>query len=265
MAPNSADPENHGPGDCPAGAGGRSRNQGIRVSRRICPHHRHHRRRPGPDPGNEKPRQYRRGRPWYRRRLCGHDLRRRRGQRFLSPCRQQTARAVRRRGAGPRTHPRGRDFRSPRECTQSSISTKLDAYVSGSAAREAPEKKAGSGQAPAPARVIWLAEARRPEHVNHERWLVSYADFITLLFAFFVVMFASRRPTKEGAAGLRLRPAPPSRKRPPSPPKYQRMLGGTDNGRGKGKARARRAPAAPNRADTRRRPSVVEFGVPWSA
>src|SRR6476469_1975815 len=31
---------------------------------------------------------------------------------------------------------------------------------------------------------------KHPEHVNHERWLVSYADFITLLFAFFVVMFA---------------------------------------------------------------------------
>ncbi|MEJ2632063.1 MAG: flagellar motor protein MotD [Acidihalobacter sp.] len=28
------------------------------------------------------------------------------------------------------------------------------------------------------------------EHINHERWLVSYADFITLLFAFFVVMYA---------------------------------------------------------------------------
>src|SRR4051812_17783939 len=26
---------------------------------------------------------------------------------------------------------------------------------------------------------------------NHERWLVSYADFITLMFAFFVVMFAT--------------------------------------------------------------------------
>jgi chemotaxis protein MotB len=26
---------------------------------------------------------------------------------------------------------------------------------------------------------------------NHDRWLVSYADFVTLLFAFFVVMFAS--------------------------------------------------------------------------
>lgn len=33
---------------------------------------------------------------------------------------------------------------------------------------------------------------RKPaeEHVNHERWLVSYADFITLLFAFFVVMYS---------------------------------------------------------------------------
>jgi chemotaxis protein MotB len=28
------------------------------------------------------------------------------------------------------------------------------------------------------------------EHENHERWVVSYADFITLLFAFFVVMYS---------------------------------------------------------------------------
>lgn len=36
-----------------------------------------------------------------------------------------------------------------------------------------------------------MARRRRPEeHENHERWLVSYADFITLLFAFFVVMYS---------------------------------------------------------------------------
>ncbi len=31
---------------------------------------------------------------------------------------------------------------------------------------------------------------KHPEHVNHERWLISYADFITLLFAFFTSMYA---------------------------------------------------------------------------
>jgi chemotaxis protein MotB len=41
-----------------------------------------------------------------------------------------------------------------------------------------------------------MSKKKHPEHVNHERWLVSYADFITLLFAFFVVLFASGQNDK---------------------------------------------------------------------
>lgn len=40
---------------------------------------------------------------------------------------------------------------------------------------------------------------KHAEHVNHERWLVSYADFITLLFAFFVVMFAASNTDQKKA------------------------------------------------------------------
>ena len=39
-------------------------------------------------------------------------------------------------------------------------------------------------------------------HENHERWLVSYADFITLLFAFFVVMFASTQADRNKAKAV---------------------------------------------------------------
>ena len=43
---------------------------------------------------------------------------------------------------------------------------------------------------------------KHPEHVNHERWLVSYADFITLLFAFFVVLFSSSQADKKKQSDL---------------------------------------------------------------
>ncbi|MCC6263500.1 MAG: flagellar motor protein MotB [Bryobacterales bacterium] len=36
-------------------------------------------------------------------------------------------------------------------------------------------------------------EKKHQPHQNHERWMVSYADFVTLLFAFFVVMYATAR------------------------------------------------------------------------
>jgi chemotaxis protein MotB len=42
-----------------------------------------------------------------------------------------------------------------------------------------------------------MSRRRKHEHVNHERWLVSYADFITLLFAFFVVLYATSEMDKK--------------------------------------------------------------------
>lgn len=41
-----------------------------------------------------------------------------------------------------------------------------------------------------------MSRKKKYERSNHERWLVSYADFITLLFAFFVVLFASSQANK---------------------------------------------------------------------
>ncbi|HET9770653.1 MAG TPA: flagellar motor protein MotB, partial [Acidimicrobiia bacterium] len=46
------------------------------------------------------------------------------------------------------------------------------------------------------------------EHVNHERWLITYADMITLLMVLFIVLYsisqvdlAKFRRLKEGVAG----------------------------------------------------------------
>jgi len=45
---------------------------------------------------------------------------------------------------------------------------------------------------------------RKEEPVSHDRWLVSYADFITLLFAFFVVLYASSQVDKRRVGRLAL-------------------------------------------------------------
>jgi chemotaxis protein MotB len=46
---------------------------------------------------------------------------------------------------------------------------------------------------------------RRPRpHVSHDRWLVSYADFVTLLFAFFVVLYASSQVDQRKVGRLAL-------------------------------------------------------------
>lgn len=52
------------------------------------------------------------------------------------------------------------------------------------------------------------AKKRSATHVSHDRWLVSYADFITLLFAFFVVLYSAAQVDKRKigklAAGIQV-------------------------------------------------------------
>ena len=73
---------------------------------------------------------------------------------------------------------------------------------------------------------------------NHERWLVSYADFITLLFAFFVVMFASTQTDHKRAQQIS-----DSVKKALSEDRLaaavHSVLGGTVNDKGKGNAMLR--------------------------
>ena len=47
-----------------------------------------------------------------------------------------------------------------------------------------------------------MRRKNRRGKVSHDRWLVSYADFITLLFAFFVVLFATGQSDKRKKAEL---------------------------------------------------------------
>jgi len=83
--------------------------------------------------------------------------------------------------------------------------------------------------------------ARRPKspsHENHERWLVSYADFITLLFAFFVVMFASSQTDKSKAKEISdaVEKALADGKSIGVPPAVAKILGGTVDDKGQGNA-----------------------------
>jgi chemotaxis protein MotB len=75
-------------------------------------------------------------------------------------------------------------------------------------------------------------------HENHERWLVSYADFITLLFAFFVVMFASSQTDKSKARQISeaVEKALADGKSVGVPPAVAKILGGTIDDKGQGNA-----------------------------
>jgi chemotaxis protein MotB len=76
---------------------------------------------------------------------------------------------------------------------------------------------------------------KHEEHANHERWLVSYADFITLLFAFFVVMFASSQTDKARAVQVSDSIAKALEKGGVTA-QVREVLGGTVDEKGKGNA-----------------------------
>jgi chemotaxis protein MotB len=79
-----------------------------------------------------------------------------------------------------------------------------------------------------------MTRRRRPApKENHDRWLVSYADLVTLLFAFFVVMFASTQSDHARAKQIS-QAVVKALKSGSTPPKIAAILGGTvsDTGRG---------------------------------
>jgi chemotaxis protein MotB len=80
---------------------------------------------------------------------------------------------------------------------------------------------------------------RHPEHENHERWLISYADFITLLFAFFVVMFASSQTDRSKAQQVSDSVNAAIKNGATTRPEVRTVLGGTVDNNGSGNAMMR--------------------------
>jgi len=103
-----------------------------------------------------------------------------------------------------------------------------------------------------------MARRRRKPHENHERWLVSYADFITPLFAFFVVMFAASQADKGKAQQVS-----ESVKKALEGDRMSAMLaailGGTVGDKGKGNAMLRGPGGAKKAPEERREQPLAEL------
>ena len=94
-----------------------------------------------------------------------------------------------------------------------------------------------------------MARSKKPAaHENHERWLVSYADFITLLFAFFVVMFASSQGDKSKAKQVS-DSVKEALENGGVPSAVRELWGGTVDDKGKGNA-LMRGPGGTKKAET---------------
>jgi len=133
--------------------------------------------------------------------------------------------------------------------------------------------------------MLGLPEAPHEEHAgNHERWVVSYADFITLLFATFVALYAisqvdkakaetfeqSIREAMERSFSEKVTFTPKRPPRPPGPPKLnpapsgslvvaeERCIGGPAAGRAADPEAERMADALMKLADDPRLKGRVE-------
>jgi chemotaxis protein MotB len=106
-----------------------------------------------------------------------------------------------------------------------------------------------------------LRKKKHVAHENNERWMVSYADFITLLFAFFVVMFATSQTDKSNSKAAQVSE---SVKSALSEGKVSSVmaaiLGGTVEDKGKGSAMMR-GPGGANKVveEPRRDRQIVEL------
>jgi chemotaxis protein MotB len=106
-----------------------------------------------------------------------------------------------------------------------------------------------------------MKRQKHQAHENHERWLVSYADFITLMFAFFVVMFASSQTDKAKARMISesVEKALEQGKSMSVPPAVAKVLGGTVDDKGQGNAQMR-GPGGAQHAD--KESKVIEELIP---
>jgi len=107
-----------------------------------------------------------------------------------------------------------------------------------------------------------MPRPKHAEHENHERWLVSYADFITLLFAFFVVMFASSQTDKSKAKQVSeaVEKALKEGHSVSIPPAVAKVLGGTVDDKGQGNAQMH-GPGGAQKAAKEEQPEVMELSM----
>src|SRR5256885_7912577 len=108
-----------------------------------------------------------------------------------------------------------------------------------------------------------MPRAKHQEHENHERWLVSYADFITLLFAFFVVMFASSQTDKSKAKAISEaveKALKEGSSVSSTPPAIAKVLGGTVDDKGQGNAQMH-GPGGAQNAAKEAQPEVMELSM----